>query len=251
MLDFRSDLRSALATLEELDGRLRCVYASASLEFCDAENVLLYNVRMSSFARLMNRGVTFERRFAVPEAPAPLSSPALHHHAYMPDVTTTFLHWQVDHEIVAWEGPAPARPAKAADWWWATRASSCSTSSDHHSGRPFALEVCLGGFGRSLSSLLKPLLDGIIAAFHRDSAPDNSAVARLADHLRQGERDVQCLLSEGDAPLGTRALVRPFREGLQWNPADDLCVACTVQVENVSGPTVVKGRLLSATMITA
>src|SRR4051794_40572491 len=82
MLQFRTALRAALAGLESESARLWCVYSSASTDFCDAENVLLYNVGMSSFGRLMERGVTFERAHLVPPCPMPLSGPELHHVRY-------------------------------------------------------------------------------------------------------------------------------------------------------------------------
>ena len=175
----------------------------------------------------------------------PLSGPALHHHAYSFDAETKFFHWQVDGEILSWKGVAPARLTKAADWWWATRSSSSTRTSYDHTARPFALQVRLRGLGRSVASVLKPMLDGMIAGFHRDDSPDDKALSRLAGQLRQPERDTRSLLGESDGSLGTRILVRQFREGLQWNPADDLCVACSVEVAHASGPAAVEGRLLS------
>jgi hypothetical protein len=36
---------------------------------------------------------------------------------------------------------------------------------------------------------------------------------------------LQNLANERHSPLGPRRLVWPFRNGVQWNPADDKCVA--------------------------
>lgn len=250
MVEFRRSLRSALAGLAEGSGRLVCVYSSASNDFCDAENVLLYNVGMSSFGRLTERGLTFERSFLVPPCPVVLSGPSLHHYAYATEPEATFLHWQVDGEIASWEGPAPSRLDKAADWWWATRTGSRKMTGADLTSQPYGLRIGLGGLVRSTASVLKPMLDGVIAGLHRDGSPVDETVRRLATRLHQGEEVVRSRLVAADAPLGSRVLVRPFRDGLQWNPADDLCVACTV--ENAAPPSqaVVRGQLLALSPMT-
>lgn len=245
MLEFRSALRSALSSLVAHHGTLRCVYASPSVEFCDAENVLLYNIGMSSFGRLTERGVSFERCFDVPSPPRELSGPALHHHSYTPAPGLAFGHWQIDREIVVWRGGPPARLNRAAHWWWATSAPRAMDTGLYEFGGPLALELRVQGSSGSLISFLKPMLDGIIAAFHRDAAPDDVVVARLARDLDQSEAAIRSRLTEGDAPLGIRRLVRPFRDAVQWNPADDLCVACSVELRDVPGEALVQGRLVS------
>ena len=244
MLEFRSALRVALSALGTEAEQLRCAYSSASTDLCDAENVLLYNVGMSSFGRLTERGVTFERADVVPPCPVTLSAPALHHVRYTTGSDTTFVHWQPADEVAAWEASPPRRPDKAAEWWWATRRGSRRATGHDLTGQPYGLRIEIGGLGRSTASILKPMLDGIIASFHRDESLGDEAVTRLAAQLRGAEDDVRAQLTAPDAALGSRELVRPYRDGLQWNPADDLCVACTVENRGPSDPAVVRGRLL-------
>ena len=244
MLDLRSALRSAIRDLEPV-GLIRCAYASPSSDFCDAENVLLYNVGMSAFSHVLREGVAFERRFAPPPSPAPLSGPALPHHLYSSSTELTTPHWRRDTEVVSWSSSLPAKLTKAADWWWTTRASDRTVSIREHLSQRFALDLRVGGLNRPLGGVLKPMLDGIIAAFHRDLAADRESVTRLAQHLQQPEAEVVRELATEDAPLGTRVLVRPFRDGLQWNPADDLCVACRVEVRDDSRTRAVEGQLFS------
>src|SRR5436190_11598556 len=62
MPSLRDSLRAAILGLhDDASGSVRAVYASLSTDFCDAENVLLYNVGPSRFARLATRRLTFER----------------------------------------------------------------------------------------------------------------------------------------------------------------------------------------------
>ena len=245
MLEFRTALRAALAGLESESGRLRCVYSSASTDFCDAENVLLYNVGMSSFARLTERGVTFERARLVPPCPMPLSGPALHHVRYATQATDAFLHWRITDEVASWEAPSPVRLDKAASWWWTTRTGSRVSTGIDLTNQPYGLRIQIGGLGRSTASVLKPMLDGVIAGFHRDGSPSDEAVARLATGIGEIEGLVRAQLTASHAALGSRVVVRPFRDGLQWNPADDLCVACTVENGGPSSTSVVRGRLFA------
>jgi hypothetical protein len=62
-----------------------------------------------------------------------------------------------------------------------------------------------------------------------DPSPFDEAVHRLARHLRQQPEIVRSHLGTPGALQGRGPLVRPYRSGLQWNPVDDLCVACTVE----------------------
>lgn len=89
------------------------------------------------------------------------------------------------------------------------------------------------------------MLDGLIAALHRDDSPAPEAVHRLARHLGRDEDQVRERLTLGEAALGRRVLVRPYRDGLQWNPADDFCVACSIDNDGPSAPAVLQGQLLA------
>ena len=187
----------------------------------------------------------FERSRVVPAAPIPLSGPALHHHLYTVESSTAFRYWRAIDEPLSWETRVPERTDKAADWWWETCSAFEALTVPERPGQPFALCIRIGGLRRSTASLLKPMLDGVIAALHRDDSPAPAAVHRLARHLGKDEVRVRQRLSLGGAPLGPRVLVRPYRDGLQWNPADDLCVAGSVENDGPSAPAVVHVSLLA------
>lgn len=79
---------------------------------------------------------------------------------------------------------------------------------------------------------IKPLLDGLIAACHRHVGTETDVVAqRGADSLGQDFRDVaERLMTDAGAVLGPRRFLWPWRNSVQWNPADDRCVATAVHV---------------------
>lgn len=245
MLEFRNGLRSTLGDLDAGDGRLHCIYSSASTALCDAENVLLYNVGLSSFSALTRRGVVFERSYDLPTCPDPLSGPALHHHLYAVDSAGTFLHWDAAARAASFRARVPQRADKPSDWWLAALSSMRDGGEEPDlTGKMFGLRIRLGQTSRSLIGMLKPMLDGIVAAMHCDLDPDVTAVGRLAGILGLGSEEVRTKLNGSASPLGRRRLVWPFREGMQWNPADELCVACDLRFDDRLEPGTFEGELL-------
>ena len=81
--------------------------------------------------------------------------------------------------------------------------------------------------GLNLAALIKPIFDGVMAAFHRhDGSSMDLVTKRLAGDLRIEPEKVAALLGGKEmAVLGTRKLIWPWRNGVQWNLSDDLLVA--------------------------
>src|SRR5215211_2933134 len=98
-------------------------------------------------------------------------------------------------------------------------------------GQAFGLSVTVRhteGRGLNLTNLVKTVFDGAIASFHAHSGPIADQVrASLATTLQIAPSEVDArLLDQQRAILGARRLVWPFgRDGIQWNPADDRCLA--------------------------
>jgi hypothetical protein len=209
---------------------LHCVYGSRSAELCDAENVLMYNVGVSSFSRTASKAITFERTFDLPPSPVPLGGAAEHYHLYRMNSDGRFLHSTVNAQVGSFVGQVPARVDKVADWWLATRQSIRDGTGSNLTGAHFGLRIRLGATSRSLGGLVKPMLDGIVAAFHWDPAPDPEAVLRLATSLAMTHEALEATVKRSPLPLGPRRLVWPYRQGVQWSPADELCVACDTEI---------------------
>lgn len=250
-LEFRGALRAHIARVEPR-GLLRCVYASADRTFCDTENVLLYNVGMSTFARLLARGLVFERAFEVP--PAPTSGSFVHHHAYSTSQRESPGYWSTPRALSTWRTRAPEKRTTAAPWWLAV--SKARVRDDDRGlaaqtpvtgdlgGVPFGLRIRVAPGAVPIHSALKPMLDGTIAALHSDSTALPLSVSRLSQQIGHSEADVRAILGTA-GPLGVRpGLVRPYRSGLQWNPADALCVACSVVTDPSLQSNTVEGELL-------
>jgi hypothetical protein len=83
--------------------------------------------------------------------------------------------------------------------------------------------------------MTKCLLDGVIAAFHVHNGSDLETVpVRIGAKLNRPQfKVVEKLMNPVSSPLGARQLLRQFGSGIQWNPADDLCVQATIKISKL------------------
>jgi hypothetical protein len=242
-LAFRDDLRDALRQTSPVAGaRLHAIYgADDQGQFVDTENVLLYNVGSAALRHLMSHGVGFERSFRYPSPPrnSGLPEKGLHYHRYDFVETPVFENWRAA-DLLASFGPVTVSSlAKPGPIWAAVRRQAAPPSRAPGTAVRFVVELTIGDAqGNSSSSIanqVKPALDGVISAYHAHLGDTEVPSERLAS-MGLGEKiELQRLL--GDTAwntLGSRTVVRPFGvAGVQWNPADDFCVAATVQSTTV------------------
>ncbi len=85
----------------------------------------------------------------------------------------------------------------------------------------------------NMAAVMKPLVDGLVAAMHRDSIPSRAAVALLARALQvPDDYVVERLLNPPARALPDRSIVRPFREFVKWDPDDELVDQCAVTLHS-------------------
>jgi hypothetical protein len=118
---------------------------------------------------------------------------------------------------------------------------------------PFAVKVQIRppqGRGPVWGGLVKGIFDGVICAFqaHTDTSVLPDVTARLAAVLpAEPEEIAQHLLDRRRAVLDVvPRLVKPYRSaGVQWDPADHLCVAGELLPAEPVGPRwAIKGELV-------
>lgn len=234
--------------------------AVRELDPCDAENLLFYNVGASHFKQATRWGLRFERGFAKP--PPTGSGPPSYEHYYRYEFVPSerpFQHWHHLRVLARWtEVPCPilSSSSSPARIWWALKQAAPgmeSFPSSYTPGQHFAVRLVLHlptGEQVNLAALAKPLFDGAIAAFHHDPTPDPEVVSRLSRQLDAEPSEVRHSLANFSlAVLGSRQLVRPRLRGVQWNPADHLCVAGQLIWQDAArGPAWrLSGELLSGT----
>jgi hypothetical protein len=250
-VNFRAELRAALSGLRSPGPGevLVAEYAAVdSGQLVDAENVLLYNVG-GPMGRLCRSGIRFERSFAPPLAPG-LQQFAHYVRYGIGPVGAEFRSWRkttlIADVALAFAGAIPTRPA---DVWWQMRQQSPRPA--EAAGRPsrFAVRLLVDRPGLNIGAVIKPLIDGIVSAFHAHDGFEAPAVAARLAAAGVGN-PVELMRMLGDpawAALGVRRLVRPYRSGgVQWNPADEYLVACDISsspTSTSSGPIRISGSI--------
>lgn len=236
LVQMREDLREALRGLGG-SMSLRATYTSRfAPPHSDVENTLIYNVGTRCFANLCLRGLLIDRELGEPpECPAGLGGPARHHYCYRsvgasPELAPDAL----GKRLARWSGlPMPPlhTDTKPSVVWYALKRHSGLITDVGQCDSTFAVKLALEAPGvANLTSLLKPLSDGIIGAFHRHEGEEPRTArcaAVVAGQVGESPAVVQRMLCEdgGLAVLGSRQLVWPRGAGVQWNPRDDDCAA--------------------------
>lgn len=240
-LRFRTALRNALSDLVVTGhAGLQAEFASTSLDLVDTENVLFYNVGPSSFVRADRSALLFERSHDVPSPPIG-SAVGPHFHRYEVAADPRWRHW-VEAEVLATFGPTlvPALGSLTpmAGIWHAVRASRVGEVRSGEAGNRFGMIVDVSAPREvHLAAVVKPLIDGIVAAFHAHDGSDGAELARrVADTLSLDPGEVHSLLDGSErAVLGRRRLLWRRGAGVQWNPGDDLLQAALLRATTHTG----------------
>ena len=236
MREARDSLRQALKLMvSEPDQLLNATFRSLDQGFCDVENILFYNVGAAAFRTVAAKGLRFERIHTVP----PVSRGGRrfnHHHEYRLVEASQDLTSQPDCSLEFAFRSLTSSTKPHEIWWPASRAGTAQT---HALNGVFEMRVvlhCPSPF-LNLTSVIKPLLDGVICALHSDLKIDHEAVRRLAAKTGWKTDDIIHSLRSPKAPvLGPRRLLDVYRDFVKWNPADDRCEVCTVLYEPSSSP---------------
>lgn len=242
VLEMRNDLCRALRDWSPRSGgHLHAVYSAADDgEFVDTENVLLYNVGSGALRPLMSRSVTFERGYEMPMPPpgSGLTEGAtVHYQRYREVRDNAFEFWRPGRQVAAFAGvPVDSVDAKPAPVWRAIRNFAAPPAETATAPTRFVLTLHVTDTretkpANSLVYIVKPTLDGIISAYHSHEGSDGAVEAQRLEEAGLGSRETlrEQLVDRRWAALGGRRLVSPFgRTGVQWNPADDFCVAARI-----------------------
>lgn len=243
MLEFRAGLRSAVVRLSaDSSHALHALYTSPLGGRFDVENVLIYNVGTSAFGRSAGFELVVERLLGpVPPPARPLEGSA-HHYAYtIMERDMPWRAWSTVRRLASFESQevrSPTEVARPASVWLATRRGDTSVHAAANDSSAIGLELTVElpqGARVNLAALAKPLIDGTVAGFHEhdDSASLDLVASRVGAQISVPAEEVRALLNRNAAGiLGSRRLLWPWREGIQWNPADDRCWAVRIGRES-------------------
>jgi ferredoxin len=239
LLEFRNQLRSAIAGLPSVDGRiLYAAYRSPIGGYVDVENLLIYNVGPAYLASATKNGLVFKRFYQASRVcPVELISPVLHQYEYgLIDDKSQSLEGQ-DGSLLAslsFELSATALHSCAGIWYAAKKGSTTLTQSAHVA-KQWGMFVTISGPSSTTivcSRIVKPLIDGITSALHyHDGSNINYLSRQLGKNLGLSDDALIGTLLEDSshALFGRTNLLYPYRNNVKWNPQDDYCTYCSMK----------------------
>lgn len=244
LLEMRNSIRSAIKGMQiTKKTMLHALYVSDEKTFCDVENVLLYNVGTGAFANICRKGLCIERKIDIPQQPHGSISKMLHYHKYsLIDFTEGPLYWAKELSLASWKGiPCPELRGnnKPHSFWYAIKKAKIDVIGKIQFPRYFGVELKINapqGTSINLASVIKPLLDGIVCAFHTHNGDNNSVVVgRLSQYLKEDVSVIENMLMDQETGIfGIRNLLHPFGKGVQWNPGDDFCIVAKILLDDCS-----------------
>ena len=228
LLEMRDELRNRLKLLSGENRNLHAIYKSLDNGFFDVENVLFYNVGLSAFSHLDIKTLLFERVFLPP--PQCNEERFEHYQSYALTYQNgcESSHWQRHSILAKWEGvPIPILKSDIKPhsiWFSLKNGKRVIFQSEKTSSYGLKLTINEPKDSRiKVVTILKPLLDGIVSAFHHHDKTDlNEVIFRLKKLISIPEEEItQALLDVRTSILGVRNFVQLYRDNIKWNPEDD------------------------------
>jgi hypothetical protein len=244
----RLRVRSLAAAADEI---LHASYAGSKPTKMDVENLLLYNVDDTAggcFHPGTRYGVRFEMAAALHGNP-PSGRPFSCSYQYgLTSPDSSLSHWRQVRRLASFAeadlGLFPSTKRLEQVWLAVHHAQVEPVGKPLALTERFAVLITLSHPGTKSAGanpeLVKALIDGTVAAFqsHGDRTSADEIAARLAHTTGQPPGLIkQALLDDRRAVLGTDSLVYLRGTGVQWNPADHLCVAGQVVCRQARGTT--------------
>jgi hypothetical protein len=258
-LELRRELREALARLSPMpDELLNARFTGELRRGSDVENALFYNVDSGkgSFSRATRFGVAFELSVGrAPRAPSGRAWRCFYEYrlTHMRAVPQSWGSSMALARIKDVELKARGAIPTASEVWFSLRSGRADVYERlaDPSGR-FQVRLVLKVPGELplTPDLLKPLLDGVTAAFqaHGDAASATAMADILSGRVDADADDLAGLLvGKQRAILGVvPSLVYAYRGGVKWNPSDDRCVAAEIILDHGAGGYVLSGSVSPA-----
>jgi hypothetical protein len=244
----RLRVRSLAASTGEI---LHASYAGFKPANMDVENLVLYNIDATTggcFRSAVRHGVRFEMAVGPRRDPPSGRHLACSYQYRLISPGSNLSHWRPVRRLAGFSGADLGRfpSARRLEQVWLTiHHAEAHTAGQPAPATPFAVFLTLSHPRAKTAGanpeLVKALMDGTVAAFQAHS--NQGAVAEIAARLavatgRPARLIAQTLLNDGRAVLGvTDMLVHLRGTGVQWNPADHLCMAGQVLCQQVPGGT--------------
>lgn len=248
---FKTQLRKELCRMKPRDGEvLLARYAEEGGGGYDLENRLFYNIGASAFRSSAVNGLAFSRLIDIDTECRSFGagrSKCIYSYSFIaPEAAESRL--SGIEPVAEWNDVLLPLNGKSSPekYWRALRSHMANAVASERPRRAvtgeFALVIKLGLTRRvTPANLVKPLVDGVVCAFHGE---DERAVSSLKElfGLRGGDYRRYVGLS---ALLGEKGYIRSYGNGasFRWYPDDDRCAFALVTVKYGSAAPHFSGKL--------
>jgi hypothetical protein len=227
-LALREELRNGLEKLEPRKyNHLIASLATNEKAFFDVENVLFYNIGSGAFSHLMLDELSFSLKesdkWQREKYKYVYGLEEKEHSREISDPVMEFC-FTID---------KMASNKKPLDYWYAFKNGKIKLI-DFVKPKKFGLYIGIKAPQKypNLTGLIKPLLDGIISAFHYQNPIEPGAISFIAEKLKIENEELVMLFDQHDYEfLGERNLVSCYRNGIKWNPEDEKCTSVNIKQE--------------------
>ncbi|MBR3837743.1 MAG: hypothetical protein IKJ74_06305 [Clostridia bacterium] len=222
---FRKLIQSKLKALQPFGNQiLHAQYGCASSQFTDVENALFYNIGATSFYSALSKETTVYFQRMQPNEICIFENwdfQYLYRYSLAPKGRCRY--WWEHERICEWNNVHLERVnsiSKATDYFLAIKQSpelvKCfEDGSETTLGLKIKLSIPRTANFTNVVSIMKPMIDGVICAFH---TPDGIAAGEVSKLLNINE---EIFSTTEKTCLGKRCYVSPYRKSIKWNPQDD------------------------------
>ena len=225
-LALKNTIRNGIKSLKKQEYTvLNATLNTMESGFFDVENVLFYNVGSGSFSHL---GID-ELHFKLSRD----SSDKKYEYLYEVE-STPKCDFSEKIQIVEFNASLHkiTSDLKPAFYWKLIHNSKVSLNSNHSQVNEFGLliEIELEKKHPNLTSVIKPMIDGIISALHYQDYPSTGSINYLSEKYKlENDLIVEMFKKKPYSILGKRDLISEYRSGVKWNPADEKCIWTVVK----------------------
>lgn len=228
-VNFKQDIIKSLKSMTPQKQFLFAKLQTAEKDFFDVENVLFYNIGPSEFRKFDTNGVWF----VLDRHDNSKEYKYIHQYGFIDSIVES------RNSLVAeWKNVIVDRPStskKPLDYWIAFKKSDKVTIRQHDFLKEFGVYIeiykpinqCI-----NIINIQKPLLDGVISAFHGISHIEPIAMQYLSLHTGLSYNTISSYLKSDLTCLPKREVIQKYRDGIKWNPQDEKCIDVRIVVKN-------------------
>ena len=222
---FRELIQSKLKALRPFGNQiLYAQYGCASSQFTDVENALFYNLGAASFNAAISKETSVYFEKIQPNEICSLENWEFQYFYHYSWASKGKHSYRWEHQLICEWNNIPLvninSNSKATDYFLAIKKTpelvKCFEDGNETTlGLKIKLSIPKTSSFTTVVSVMKPMIDGVICAFH---TPEGIVVDEVSNLLNI---DREVFLSTEKTCLGKCCYISPYRKSVKWNPQDE------------------------------